>query len=87
MAPAWQLAVHEYCELCQGDGLSNISNRSSFFMGLLRERNSGAPAGPGLGLGPGLGAELGRSQGSGRSWGWGRRVGRELGWRVGRRVG
>ena len=36
-----KLAVNEYCELSQGDGLSNISNKSSFFMGLLRERISG----------------------------------------------
>ena len=75
--------MHEYCELSQGDGLSNISNRSSFFMGLLRERISGAHAAPE----PGLGAEPGRSEGSGRSWGWGRRVGRGLGRSVGRGVG
>ena len=49
LAPPWQLAVHEFCELSQGGGLSNISNKSSFFMGLLRERISGAPAGLGAG--------------------------------------
>ena len=60
LAPPWQLAIEEFCELSQGDGLSNITNKSSFFMGLLRERISGAPAGRSWGGGREVGREVGR---------------------------